>query len=300
MVRRLVLAQIAPKLGLVEENAARHQAIVREARAAEADLVLFPELSLTGYLLKDLVSDVALSEAELLDLFAGLGPGRPIEIAVGWLERSPGYQVYNALAHLRIGEDGGARLLHNHRKVNLPTYGMFEEERYFSSGKLVRAYDSPLLGRTGMLICEDMWHPANPLLLSLDGPGLEGVNTILVGSNSPSRGTAEGGQEPANAAIWRLLARYTALTANCLVAICQRVGVEDGFVYVGGSEIIGPGGLPLARAPLFDEAILTCDVELDSLIRERRMTLPGGALDDYDRLRRELERIGRRHLEDER
>ncbi len=297
-MKQICLAQVSCKLGRVNENFERHVEIVEQARRDGADLLVFPELSLCGYQLKDLVSDVALPIETVLEGWQRLGAGRPIEVVFGYLEQSPGFQYYNAMMHLRIDENGQPTLLHNHRKLNLPTYGMFEEERYFSGGNRLRAYDSPLLGRTGLLICEDLWHPANPLILSMDGPGMEGVGTIIAGSNSPARGVAGGDTEPANTRIWKLLARFSALAYNCLVIVCQRVGVEDGFVYTGGSEVIGPGGVELAKAGLFDEQILTCRLDLEALIRERRTMLPGGTQEDYERLQRELNRVGRVYLQD--
>ncbi len=296
---KLALVQVSSKLGQVEYNFQRQARIVADQRTQGADLVVFPELSLTGYQLKDLTSDVALTPDRLLDLWSGLGVGREIEIVCGYLEQSAGYQYYNAMAHLHIDKAGKAQLLHNHRKINLPTYGMFEEERYFSRGNSLRAYDSPLLGRCGLLICEDLWHPANTLMLALDGPKLEGVGVMIVGANSPARGVESGREEPANADRWRVLAQSAALTNNALVLVCQRVGVEDGFVYTGGSAIVGPGGIEIARAKLFDEDMLVADVDPGALIREQRIMLPGGAMDDYELLTRELKRIGRQHLDGE-
>lgn len=289
---RVALVQMAPKLGLVTENAAEHRRTLAACREAGDQLVVFPELSLTGYQLKDLVAEVALSPAEMMALFADLGAGPAIEFVVGYMERSPGARAYNSLAHLALDENGELRLLHNHRKLNLPTYGMFEEERYFAKGRSLRAYDSPLLGRSGLLICEDMWHPANPLLLSLDGPSLEGVRVLLVGSDSPARGV--GGlsrRDTENAVQWDLLARYTAMTAGCAVLVSQRVGVEDGFVFTGGSQVVLPGGVELVRAPLFEEAVLRAEIPLDDAIRRFRVVPGAGPQEDFERFMREGARI---------
>jgi len=294
--KRIVLAQIAPGLGMLKENIERHLEIVSDARKKKADVVVFPELSLTGYQLKDLVADVALMQGEVLDLFKLLGEGKSIEVVLGYMERSTGFQYYNAMAHIVINSSGRVRLLHNHRKINLPTYGMFEEQRYYSQGKNLNAYNSTSIGRCGMLVCEDFWHPANTLLLSLDSQGLEGVKAVFVGANSPARGVTAGNTEPANSTTWKLMARHTAMVCNCLVVICHRVGVEDGFVFVGGSEILAPGGKEICRAPLFEENILTCDIQVDALVREGRIMFPGGSIDDYELLERELDRIRKDHL----
>lgn len=296
-LKRIVAAQITSKLGLINENLKKHRRIVKAHRENEAHLVVFPELSLTGYLLKDLITEMAMSKEELVEAFSSFGRGRPLEVVIGWLERSAGYRYYNALAHLRINQAGEAALLHNHRKLNLPTYGMFEEERYYSKGNRLRAYDSPLLGRVGMLICEDLWHAANPLLLSLDGDHLEGVNAILVASASPARGVAGAQSEPENATIWHGLALHTAITANALVVVCQKVGVEDGFVFTGGSEILAPGGKMIAKARAFEEQTLQADIDLEALFQHQRTLVPDGAPDDFDRILRELGRMKRDYLE---
>lgn len=298
--KRIVLAQIAPRLGMVQKNIDRHLEIVTEARKNKADVVVFPELSLTGYQLKDLVSDVALMQSEVVQVFESLGEGKSIEVVLGYMERSNGFQYYNAMIHLAINSSGEVDILHNHRKINLPTYGMFEEQRYYSQGKGLNAYDSKAIGRSGILICEDFWHPANTLVLSLDSEGLEGVKAIFVGANSPARGVAKGNQIPDNARTWQLMARHTAMVSNCLVVICQRVGVEDGFVFVGGSEILAPGGKEICRAALFEEELLTCDIQVDALVREGRIMFPGGSIDDYEILERELDRIREDYLTGER
>lgn len=293
--KNIVLAQMAPKLGRVKDNINRHLEIIGQVRET-AGLLVFPELSLTGYQLKDLVADVAISRDELLDIWRDLGPGAELEFVVGYMERSEGFRHYNAMAHLHLDVNGGISLLHNHRKLNLPTYGMFEEERYYSHGKRLTAYDAPLLGRSGMLICEDFWHQANTMLLSLDGEELDGVRVIIVGSNSPARGVGAGREETDNATTWRTLASATAMSCNCFVFVCQRVGAEDGFVFTGGSEVVAPGGESIARAPLFEEALLSVDLQAESMIREQRIQLPGGSMEDYELLNRELQRIKRERL----
>lgn len=296
---RVALAQTAPKLGLYEVNLAAHLALLGEARRRGIELLVFPELSLLGYQLKDLANELAVPAATLLDAFSTLGPGAPIEVVVGFMERTENGRATNSLAHLRLDEEGRATRLHVHRKLNLPTYGMFEEERFFAKGHTLRAYDSPLLGRCGMLICEDMWHPANPLTLALDGPGLQGARVMIVGSDSPARGVLGlDRQAPENAEQWDLLARYTALTCNCAVLVAQRVGVEDGLVFGGGSEIVLPGGRLLARAAFFEETLLVGEVPLDAALKRQRATPFAGPEDDFERLNRELLRIGRRYLED--
>ncbi|MBI2301873.1 MAG: carbon-nitrogen hydrolase, partial [Armatimonadetes bacterium] len=149
---RVTLAQIAPRLGRLEDNVALHRQVMADAWGGGSDLVIFPELSLTGYLLRDWVPQVAVPAERLCELFDGLSAGRrtPLDVVLGFVELSSGRQCYNSAAYLRLGPGHRPVVVHIHRKVHLPTYGMFDEARYFSPGRALRAFDSPLLGRTGM------------------------------------------------------------------------------------------------------------------------------------------------------
>lgn len=291
---KITLAQIAPKLGRVEDNLQLHRQILSDVWSAGGDLVVFPELSLTGYLLRDYVPEVALSADQLVGLFDGLGLGRqrPLEAVLGFVELSRGRQCYNSAAHLSLEPGGRPRLLKVHRKVHLPTYGMFDEQRYYAAGHSLRAYDTPLLGRTGLLICEDLWHPCTAYVLSVDGPGLEGSQTLIGIANSPARGVADTDHDvPANIATWRRLNALYAQLFGLVVLHVQRVGVEDSYIFSGGSEIVLPTGHVCARAPLFDEHLLTAELDLAAELRWHRSSAPMDLADDFDLVRRELHRI---------
>ena len=146
------MAQIAPRLGDREWNFRLHLEQIRAARAADADLVVFPELSLTGYFLRDMVPDVAIRAdgPEIEELLAAAGR---TAVVVGFVEESPRHRFYNAALYAE-----GGRVVHVHRKVYLPTYGLFDEQRYFAAGDRIRAFDTAGFGRVGILICEDFWH----------------------------------------------------------------------------------------------------------------------------------------------
>jgi predicted amidohydrolase len=258
-VLRVALAQIAPRLGDRPHNQQLHLDRIAEARAGSADLVVFPELSLTGYYLRDMVPAVALSAdaPELAELAAAAGP---MAAAVGFVEETPQHRFYNAAAVLE-----GGRVAHVHRKVFLPTYGLFDEQRYFAPGERLRAFDSRRFGRVGLLICEDFWH-----LSALAVMQAEEVDLLLCVANSPGRGVD--GPKLRTAETYELLARAFAQTLGAAVVLVNRAGFEEGLCFWGGSMVVGPDGQELGRAPLFDECLVTVDFDPAELRRKRIVT----------------------------
>lgn len=250
-----VLAQIKPKLGCVADNLALIEIQIEAARLARADLVVFPELALTGYFLKDLVPEVALRKdsAEILRL-AELSVG--ISIVIGFVEVTDDYRFYNSAVYL---EDGAIR--HLHRKVYLPTYGLFDEQRYTARGERFRAFDTKF-GRMGILICEDMWHLSASYILAMDGAA-----TLICLSSSPSRGVE--GEDLGSALAWQKLTATTAMFLNCRVLYCNRVGYEDGVSFWGGSEYVNPAGVSIARGRMFAEDAVAACISEGELRRER-------------------------------
>lgn len=250
-----VLAQIKPKLGCINDNLALIEERIQSARESGADLIVFPELALTGYFLKDLVPEVALrlDSPEIIRLTE---LSRGISIALGFVEVTDDYCFYNAAVYL---EDGAVR--HLHRKVYLPTYGLFDEQRYMARGERFRAFDTKF-GRMGMLICEDMWHLSSSYILAMDG-----ATTLLCLSSSPGRGIE--GESLGSAAAWQQLTSTTAQFLNCRVLYCNRVGYEDGVNFWGGSEYIAPSGESLVRGRIMEEDSVTALLDEGSLRRER-------------------------------
>lgn len=250
-----VLAQIKPKLGCVADNLSIVEGEIAKAREAGADLIVFPELALSGYFLKDLVPEVALriDSPEILRL---IELSRGISIAVGFVEETDDYHFFNSALYL---EDGAIR--HLHRKVYLPTYGLFDEQRYMAHGESFRAFDTKF-GRFGMMICEDMWHLSASYILAMDG-----ATTVICLSSSPSRGIE--GDSLGSAAAWQKLVSTTALFLNCRVLYCNRVGFEDGVNFWGGSEYVAPSGESVVRGKLLEEDIVTAMVDEGALCRER-------------------------------
>ncbi len=277
---RIALAQVAPRLGLLEANLARHVELIREARSGGADLVVFPELGLTGYLLQDLAAEVAMraDDPRLAALAAETGG---LSVVVSYVEESADHRLFIAAALI---EDGQVR--HVHRKVHLPTYGLFDERRFFAPGDALRAVPSRLGVGIGLAICEDFWHLETAQVLALDGA------QILVNvSSSPGRDLAATHAEGlGTAASWRsLLQTYAQLTTS-VVVFCNRVGVDESISFWGGSEVIGPAGERLARLPLYDEALGYADVVVGDIRRER-IALPLLRDERPELLARELARI---------
>jgi predicted amidohydrolase len=254
---RIALAQIAPPLGDPAKSLELHLAAARKALRAGARLVVFPELSLTGYRLQDLVPEVACPidpKGFLAPLFA---LSRRISIAFGLVEESEGHRYYNSAVFLE-----GGRVRHVHRKVYLPTYGMFEEGRYFSAGDSFSAFRTRL-GRIGLLVCEDLWHPASALLLAQDG-----ADYIVVLANSPVQ-SGEGAGGPRNHETWRDLIRVTAQLQTVFVTLTNRAGCEDGISFSGASAAVDPLGRVIAEGRMLGDDLVVCDLDRKALRRAR-------------------------------
>jgi predicted amidohydrolase len=256
---RIALAQIAPRLGSLEVNLATHHERLGEARDAGADLVVFPELGLTGYQLQDLAAEVAMrvDDPRLAELAAAT---RGLSAVVSFVEESGDHRLFIAAALLEDGE-----LRHVHRKLFLPTYGLFDERRFFAAGDLLRAVPSRLGLGVGIGICEDFWHVSVPQLLALDG-----AQILINVSSSPGRDLAATNEVGLGTATsWRTLMRTYAQLTTSLVVFCNRVGVDESISFWGGSEVIAPSGQAIFSAPLYDEGLYTVDVATADIRRER-------------------------------
>jgi predicted amidohydrolase len=253
---RVGLAQIDPALGDVDRNLDRHRDWVRQATAAGADLLVFPELSLTGYFLKDLVPDSAIRMDEpIMRELATLSTD--LDVVVGAVVEEPDHRYFNASLYFSRGE-----LVHLHRKVYLPTYGMFDEQRYFAPGDRFRSFKTGF-GRTGILICEDIWHLSSAYILSL-----EGVDMIICPSSSPGRGITTD-ERLGTAESYNLVCRTYAQFLTTFFLYCNRVGFEDGANFWGGSMVIGPNGDIIAQQEDADEALVLASLDLAQVRHER-------------------------------
>lgn len=279
MFLKIGLAQINPQLGNLEANLALHLQQVELAAGKGVELLVFPELSLTGYRLRDLTFDVSLRPTIKNPIFSRmLDASRDIDIVFGFVESDRRQKFHIASAYLARGE-----LLYLHRKVYLPTYGMFDESRYFAWGNHIRAFDTRF-GRVGVLICEDFWHVSPPYLLWLDG-----ADILLFSSASPGRGLAT--EQKIGSARWveYINQAYASIFTNFVVH-CNRTGFEDGVNFWGGSTVYDPEGNLIVQAPYYEEALVTARLDLNQL-RRTRIRLPLLRDERVALTMREMERI---------
>jgi len=267
----LVVVQFKPRKGDYATNLARLAGIFSQIDNLDPrpDVAVFAETALTGYFVEGGVRDVAMTAGALArDLnaqyLAAVNTPRPLDVCIGFYEVWNN-AFYNSALYVTLGTDEPV-IRHVHRKLFLPTYGLFDEERFVDRGFEVRAFDTDW-GRAAMLICEDAWHSLTGTVAALDG-----ATMIFVVSASPGRGVwpREGeGPVPANLKRWERLARDIAEEHGVFVALVNLVGTEGGKTFAGGSIICGPHGDVRAQAPLWDEAILTITLDPQDLTRAR-------------------------------
>jgi NAD+ synthase (glutamine-hydrolysing) len=269
---RLAIAQLKPRKGAYRENVARLRELFQTLGEGPepADLLVMPEAALTGYFVEGAVQELALTAESLFtDLSAqhAASGAPPLDIAIGFYELWRTRLHNSALVARLGGADAGIR--HVHRKIFLPTYGIFDEERFVEPGESVSAFDASW-GRGAVIICEDAWHSLVPTIAALDG-----AQILLVVSASPARGLlpAESGDgaeaRPASLLRWERVAQGIASEHGMYVALAQLVGFEGGKGFPGGSFVVGPTGELLARAPVFQEHVLRVTVDLAEIPRVR-------------------------------
>jgi predicted amidohydrolase len=276
---RVALAQLAPRLGEVDANLELAAGWLRRAAAEGAQLTVLPELALTGYLLSDLVPEVAMraDDPRLSELSRGV-PG--MLVAVGFVEETDDHRFANSAALLRDGE-----LIGLHRKVYLPTYGLFDEGRFTRPGDWIRTTEvGEPLGRIGLSVCEDFWHASLPMLQAQDGASLL-VNLAAGPARAP--GSAAGLRAIGG---WHRMQDTYALLGTVGVAFCNRVGNEEGLTFWGGSRLLGADGSVVAEGPLYEEALVVGTLDTDDL-RMQRYQLPLLADERLELVRRELDRV---------
>lgn len=277
---KIALSQFNTKLGDIDANLETHLEQIKDAKARHADLLIFPELSLTGYALQDLAVECAIKPHRNDPVFKALldAAGDELDLMVGFVQEDRRHRFYIAVAYLSQG-----KIRHIHNKVYLPTYGMFDEGRFFAWGDTVRAFDTRF-GRVGMLICEDFWHASLPYLLWLDG-----ADILLFASASPGRGLHENPRLSSSEWVEHTNRAYAGLF-TAFVAHANRVGYEDGLNFWGGSTIYDPNGELVVRAPDFEPALTVAEIDLNQLHRTRAR-LPLLRDERTNIVQRELERI---------
>ncbi len=238
-------------------------------------IIHFPESALSGYFVEGAVREVAYTAGSLANdidesyriACAAAGVmSLPVDVVVGFYERWRD-TLYNSSAYITIGlNDGPPVLRHVHRKNYLPTYGMFDEERFVERGSETRAFETPW-GRAAMLVCEDAWHSLSGTIAALDG-----AQIVFVCSAAPARGVAarsDGISGPYTVARWDRLIRDIAEEHGVFVSLANLVGSEGGKRFFGASTIVGPHGDVRARAPVWEESLVVATLDIDDIVRAR-------------------------------
>jgi predicted amidohydrolase len=251
------LAQIDCRLGCLEANLDRHLEWIARARERQVKLLLFPELSLTGYRLLHLTSRVAvrLDGSPLVQRMLA-ACGDDISVVIGLVEEGPEGVLFNSAVLLHRGA-----IAHVHRKLYLPTYGIFQEGRFFVPGRSLTVAARDELA-VGLLICEDLWHPHLARGLAVAGARILGV--ISAGPGRIGSGEVMESQET-----WESLTRSTALVNTSWVLYCNRVGWEEGSFYGGSSHVVRPDGQILQRASPLKEELLVASIDMREVERVR-------------------------------
>src|SRR5437667_954061 len=266
---RLAIAQLRPTKGDYGANLQKIGGVLAQIAKLDppADLVVFPETATSGCFVEGGVRDVAVTAGTLfrdLTVEHEAAGAPPVDVAIGFYEVFQNH-FYNSCLYASLGNAApGIRQVH--RKVFLPTYGVFDEERFVDRGREIRAFDTRW-GRAAILICEDAWH-------SLSGPiaALQGAQLVIVPSASPARGTGmdeEGARLPASVVRWERIVRGIADEHGVWVALASLVGFEGGKGFPGASGLSNPSGDIVLRGPLFEEAVLTYDIDFDETTRAR-------------------------------
>jgi NAD+ synthetase len=269
---RLVLSQFRPTKGEYQDNVARIGAVITQAAQLDPkpDLVVFPETATSGYFVEGGVKELAVTAGTLARDLAAAYQGPAIDVVVGFYERFQNH-IHNSALYVTLSKKQ-PEVRHVHRKVFLPTYGVFDEERFVDRGQDgVRSFETSFGGKAAILICEDAWHS-----LAATVAALEGAQLLIVPSASPARGLGEPEDEacegetlPASVVRWERIVRGIAEEHGVFVALANLVGFEGGKGFPGASAVIDPTGRVIARGPLFEEALLTADLDLDSLTTAR-------------------------------
>ena len=271
------LAQIDCHLGDMQRNLQTHLQMVAQAHEAGVELLLFPELSLTGCALGALVPEVALRrDSEPITALARAAGD--MTVVFGLAEEGPAAQFYNAQAAVRNGQ-----LIHLHRKLNLPTYGNLAEGKYFAAGHRVDNFSVARDWNASLLICADLWNPA---LVHLSM--LQHATIMLAPVNSAIGAVSADFSNPDG---WDLATRYYAMMYGVPVLMANRVGTEGTARFWGGSRIVGPRGQILAQCADEDPILLTAQLSYAD-VRIARFELPTVRDSNLPLLQREYARLG--------
>lgn len=266
----VVLGQFHPKKGDYATNLNRIGDIFEQLGedSRPTDVLSLPETATSGYFLEGGVREAARRQETLFDDLQSLylarrGPEAPLlDIAIGYYEEYRG-AFYNSMLYATLGAQGNWKpgIIHNHRKFFLPTYGVFDEERFVARGRRVEAFETRF-GRLGMLICEDAWHSIMATILAL-----QGAQVLFIGNASPARGFA--GKEPGNVTRWRELVKAISDEHNLFVVLTNLTGFEGGKGFIGASVVTNPFGEVQADGPLGRECLVRSELNLADIVVAR-------------------------------
>lgn len=249
------MAQVDVVLGDIEANVERAERVIVEAVAQGTDLIVFPELHITGYNIGVVDTDLSIAPDDDRLVRLSKAAGRAA-VLLGFVEAGRGIHTYNSAGYYQSGE-----LVHLHRKLYLPTYRTYEERKHFTPGPNLRAFETEY-GRMATLICNDAWQPPLAFIATQDGARVLLVPTASAQSNFPRRYDSAG--------YWHGITRFYGRMFQLYVVFVNRVGVEGELRFWGGSHIIDPWGDVVAEAPLVSEHVSTAVVDLAEVRRRRR------------------------------
>lgn len=281
---KISVAQFSPIIGDIRKNLETHLRYIDQAINEKSALIIFPELSLTGYSVMDSAAELAIKPDD--DILKPLkDKSKNISVCSGGIELSDQYFIYNASWFMEDGE-----ILKVTRKIYPPTYGIFDEKRFFAQGREVRSFDSKL-GRFGVLICNDARHPGLVYTQVMDG-----CKFLITQSAVPARGFPKD-QKPAPTKYFEIGNRHYAAVYGIYTIFANLSGYEDGILFSGNSLVCAPGGFIIKEAPLFDSAMITVEVSEDEIKRYRASTPILGeedmniVIDELTRIKHEKYRV---------
>lgn len=251
---RVSLAQINTKLGNLKENVEIHKFYINKAIENKSDLIVFPELSLSGYYLLDGTIEVSKRSYEILELFND--ESEKIDISLGYPELGEDNITYISQIYL-----SNKKIIHNQRKIYPPNHGMFEDLKFFGRGKRVKAFETKF-GRFGILICRDFFHPSLPFLYYL-----QNINLLILVSAIPVRGGYREDGISIYESTEKLLSIYSQRYQFYIVFV-NRVGFEEGIPFMGGSMVFDSSGRKILSLPLIKESFETIEIDFESIKRD--------------------------------
>lgn len=256
----VAIVQNAPRKGCYAENMQTIGAAFAQLRERPANLVVLPEATATGYFLEGAVYDLALPSErfarDLVEAWREACGSAEADLVAGFFENSDG-TYYNSAIYITVGKSD-FHIAHVHRKMFLPTYGVFDEERFLSRGRRLQAFDTPTT-RAAILICEDVWHAIMPTIAAI-----KGARVIIVPSAAPGRGI-EGESELTSVTRWREILCTTAAEHGIYLIYAGLAGFEGGKGMSGSSCVVDPRGTLLVQAPTLGECIVRATIDLGEI-----------------------------------